>query len=92
VSDQESSARDDISLRDLLAEVLRTRQIQLEEQGQRGATAQTLLPFRRATLKALENYTGALHQRGWPTPPQMHRDIQLLRGLCGGVNWSRGGI
>lgn len=76
-------------MRDLLAEVVRTRQIQLEEQGQRGATAQTLLPVRRATLQALENYTVALHQRGWPTPPQMRRDIQILRALCG-ANLSRG--
>jgi len=89
VSDPESSGRGDPSLRDLLAEVLRTRQIQLEEQGQRGASAQTLLPVRRASLQALENYTVALHQRGWPTPPRMSRDIQLLRALCG-VNWSRG--
>ena len=87
MSDPESSGRGDPSLRDLLAEVLRTRQIQLEEQ--RGASAQTLLPVRRASLQALENYTVALHQRGWPTPPRMSRDIQLLRALCG-VNWSRG--
>ena len=71
------------SLRSLLLEVHRARAAQVEEQAGRGATAQTLLPVRRATLEALENYNVALRLRGWPTPPQMRLDIQLLRSLCG---------
>lgn len=79
----------DLSLRYLLSEVLRTRKIQSQRQGQRGVTAQALLTTRRAALRALEDYTAALRRRGWPTPPQMARDIQLLRALCG-VDRSRG--
>jgi hypothetical protein len=71
------------SLRWLLLEVQRTRAEHSAEQGERGATAQTLLPVRRAALKALEDYSSALHRQGWPTPGQMKLDIQLLRALCG---------
>jgi hypothetical protein len=31
----------------------------------------------------LENYSAALRLRGWPTPPKMVRETQLLRSLCG---------
>jgi len=71
------------SLRALLLEVQRTRAAYSAEQSERGATTQTLLPVRRAVLKALEDYSTALHRQGWPTPAQMKLDIQLLRALCG---------
>jgi hypothetical protein len=71
------------SLRTLLREVHRTRAAHLHGQGERGATNRTLIPVRRAALEALENYSAALHEQGWPTPAQMKLDIQLLRALCG---------
>lgn len=77
------STEDQPDLRALLEEVFRTRAARIEEQRQRGATAQTLLPVRRAALEALENYNVALTLRGWPTPSRMHQDIELLRSLCG---------
>jgi hypothetical protein len=73
----------------LLAEVYRTKgrmaQLERETQGHqtRGATAQALLRARVETLEALENYSAALRLRGWPTPPKMVRETQLLRSLCG---------
>jgi hypothetical protein len=76
----------------LLAEISRSkgRAAQLEGEAQqsvsphsRGATAQTLFRARRDTLTALENYSAALRLRGWPTPPKMVREIQLLRSLLG---------
>lgn len=72
----------------LLAEVFRSksRTAQLERGTQAGTTHQTpraLLRARRDTLEALENYSTALGLRGWPTPPKMAREIQLLRSLCG---------
>lgn len=71
------------SLRELLLEVHRTRAAHLHGQGERGATHQSLAPVRRAALEALENYSAALREQGWPTPNQMTLDIQLLRALCG---------
>jgi hypothetical protein len=71
------------SLRVLLLEVQLTRARHARYQVERGASTQTLLPVRRAALRALENYSSALRQHGWPTPPQMKLDIQLLRALCG---------
>jgi hypothetical protein len=76
----------------LLAEIdrRRSRAAQLEGDTQqsvspqsRGATAQVLFRARRETLKALEDYSNALSLRGWPTPPKMVREIQLLRSLLG---------
>jgi len=82
---EQSSGRgpeDGSSLRALLMEVHRTRAAHVEGQGERGATVQSLIPVRRAALKALENYSAALDERGWPTPAHMKLDIQLLRALC----------
>jgi hypothetical protein len=76
----------------LLAEISRrkSRAAQLEAEMQqsvspqsRGATAQTVFRARRDTLRALENYSEALRLRGWPTPPKMVNEIQLLRSLLG---------
>lgn len=39
---------------------------------------------REESLAALENYVGALYRCGLPIPPALHRDLQLLRGLCAG--------
>lgn len=78
-----ASAGGGSSLRLLLLEVHRTRAEHVERQSERGATLQTLLPVRRAALEALENYSAALNERGWPSTAQMRLDIQLLRALCG---------
>jgi hypothetical protein len=42
-----------------------------------------MLPVRKASLKALETYSRELHRHGWPVPPKMMLEIQLLRSLCG---------
>jgi hypothetical protein len=78
-----TSIRNQGELRPLLEEVFRTRAARVEGQKQKGATPQSLLPVRRAALRALEDYDLALRRHGWPTPPAMHRDIELLRALCG---------
>jgi hypothetical protein len=72
-----------VDLEDLLAEVVRTRNAQQEAQRQRGATTEALRPARLSALAALEAYAGALDRHGWPMPPRMRFDIQLLRSLCG---------
>jgi hypothetical protein len=70
----------------LLAEVFRTREDQHVQQSRRGSSAHDLHTARAAALRALEGYAGALHERGWPVPPKMRTDIQLLRSLCGPVS------
>ena len=42
-----------------------------------------MLPVQHDSLKALEAYARAVHGRGWPVPPKMRAEIQLLRSLCG---------
>lgn len=69
-------------LRALLAEVFRTREDQHTQQSRRGTSAHDLHAARAAALQALEGYAVALHERGWPVPPKMRTDIQLLRSLC----------
>lgn len=70
-------------LRALLAEVFRTRAAQHEEQAQRGSSAVSLPPARRASLQALESYAAALERHGWPLPPKMRTELHLLRSICG---------
>ena len=76
----------------LLAEISRCRSRAAHLEGElqqsvspysRGAAAQMLFRARRDTLDALESYSTALRLRGWPTPPKMLREIQLLRSLLG---------
>jgi hypothetical protein len=79
----DTSRPDPDDLPGLLAEVRRTRTAQHETQQLVGASALSMVPARRASLAALEAYAGALDRRGWPVPPKMRRDLQLLRSLCG---------
>jgi hypothetical protein len=72
----------ELELRALLAEVFRTREDQHTQQSRRGTSAHDLHAARAAALRALEGYAVALHDRGWPVPPKMRTDIQLLRSLC----------
>jgi len=67
----------------LLGEVRRTRTAQHEAQQQGGATFWSMRSARLASLTALETYAGVLDRNGWPVPPRMRFDIQLLRSLCG---------
>ena len=67
----------------LLAEVRRARTAQHQTQGLKPARPEHMLPARKATLSALEAYASALDRHGWPVPPRMRLDIQLLRSLCG---------
>jgi len=77
---------DRADLRVLLDEVLRTRAVQREEQIQGGSSALLLLPaMRREALTALENYADALEDRGYPLPPKMRLELNLLRSMCGPV-------
>jgi hypothetical protein len=69
-------------LRALLDEVFRTREDQHTQQSRRGTSAHDLHSARAAALHALEGYAVALQERGWPVPPKMRTDIQLLRSLC----------
>jgi hypothetical protein len=48
-----------------------------------GASSAFMLPVQHDSLKALEAYARAVHGRGWPVPPKMRAEIQLLRSLCG---------
>jgi hypothetical protein len=75
-------------LRVLLEEVFRTRADQQAQQSRRGSNAHELHAARSASLEALEGYAGALTERGWPLPPRMRNDIQLLRSLCGQRGWA----
>ena len=70
-------------LKVLLDEVVRTRAVQHQEQSQRGSSAFSILPARRAALNALEEYAEALEQFGWPLPPKMRVELHLLRAMCG---------
>ncbi|RYP84430.1 hypothetical protein EKO23_15510 [Nocardioides guangzhouensis] len=67
----------------LLAEVRRTRAAQHEAQRLVPGRADYLLKARKASLNALEAYASALDRHGWPLPPKMRLEIQLLRALCG---------
>jgi hypothetical protein len=62
--------------------VFRTREDQHVQQSRRGTSANDLHAARAASLRALEGYAVALQVRGWPVPPKMRTDIQLLRSLC----------
>jgi len=79
------SANDEETRQALLTQISRSqsRMALLASSAPGNATPQTLLAARRATLRALENYSAALSVHGWPTPRRMVRDIQLLRRLCG---------
>ncbi|HSV41470.1 MAG TPA: hypothetical protein VLI04_22085 [Nocardioidaceae bacterium] len=69
------------SLDALRSEVLRTRTAERAAQGRHGINADSLATARSATLRALEDFAAALEDRGWPVPPVIQRDLQLLRAL-----------
>jgi hypothetical protein len=69
-------------LGDLLADVMRTRDLHRQEQQKRAGSPE-LTVARQAALGALENYTAALTERRWPIPPRMLQDLRLLRSICG---------
>jgi hypothetical protein len=66
----------------LFDEVIRTRGRQRQEQARRGASNASMLPAREASLQALQDYIDALDVRGWPVPPKMRLDLNLLRAIC----------
>lgn len=67
----------------LLAELDRARQIQHDQQQERGVTATIQTAGHRAVLEALERYAVALQASDLPVPRSIHADIQLRRSLCG---------
>ncbi len=67
----------------LLAEVRRTRTAQHETLMTVGANSAFMFPVHHDSLQALEAYARAVHVHGWPVPPRMRAEIQLLRSLCG---------
>jgi hypothetical protein len=69
-------------LGDLLADVMRTRDVHRREQQKRAGSPE-LTVARQAALGALETYTAALTERRWPIPPRMLQDLRLLRAICG---------
>jgi|tagenome__1003787_1003787.scaffolds.fasta_scaffold17183349_1 hypothetical protein len=71
------------ALQALLEEVSRSRRraAQLANEASGGVTPLDLLAARRTALRALEDYSAALSLRGWPTPPKLVREMQLLRTL-----------
>ena len=74
-------------LKRLFQEVQRTRAAQLETRRPARGDAAFMLPAREASLKALEDYVGALDRQGWPAPPKMRQEIRLLRSLCRRTRW-----
>jgi hypothetical protein len=73
----------------LLAEVRRTRTAQHETLMNVGANSALMLPVQHDSLEALEAYARAVHVHGWPVPPKMRAEIQLLRSLCGVIDLFR---
>jgi hypothetical protein len=73
--------REDLELRNLLQDVIRTRAEHRHELGKRFDPT-LILSTREASLSALEAYVAALEERRLPIPPTMHRDLKLLRILC----------
>ncbi len=68
---------------DLLADIARARAVHQARQRQPGHHLEALASSRNDLLDALERYTDALEERGWPVPRGMQQDVRMLRSLCG---------
>jgi hypothetical protein len=80
----------DPELQDLFDALVQARSEHRHELGKRMDPTLVLLT-RRAWLAALEAYADALATRCLPTPPAVHRDIEILRLLCAHVVPRKGG-
>jgi hypothetical protein len=77
-------ARRDPELQGLFDDITRARDDHRRELGKR--MDPTLVSFtRRAWRDALVRYVAGLEERSLPTPPTIHRDLEILEALCRSV-------
>lgn len=70
-----------LALAPLLRAVVTARRDEKERQRGRGVTSLELAKVRATTLRALEEYAGALESMAWPVPRELQTQIRMYRAL-----------